>query len=263
MSTIYKNEKTNLQTVVGTVKSIDDTRTNMVVEAEKRTRDTNGKIVISTEEVKVASMTPIEEEIKVGYTTTVVGEMFRGALQADAILKPYDYYENKDLAWVQGLVLFASMNEEKNPDGSPRLKQDGTPKKPHFDVTVKVNDGEKFVNHIIRIYDGKDGGEIERAKKLFGKFNKDTNRIRVTFITSPGQEYSSPSKDGQYTNHYMSHLGYRKLDLEYLDQKEKAQDKNVAKPEKTEPVAPAHENGMEATNGIGQEMEPDMENMFS
>jgi hypothetical protein len=124
------------------------------------------------------------------------------------------------------------MNEEKNADGTARLRQDGSPRKPHYDVTVSVKGEEHYVDHVIRVYDSPNAqkSNIETMKRMFGHFNKESNRISVTFVTTPGQErsYVTMRNGNEYTNFVIDHMGYKSMDVEYLDQREKTASKEAA-----------------------------------
>ena len=170
------------------------------------------------------------------------------------------------------------MNEEMNQDGTHKVKADGvTQRQPHFDIYLSTKDmDDAYHNHVIKVYNGKtEEGKttpIERAKKMFGRFDKENNRIRVSVVTRPGQErtWTSVGKDGkEYTNSLISHMGYSAIDVDYIDQEKKkenpAQSKTPAAPAPAQP-APAQPAPAAPTQASGFETpgpEMDDEEMFN
>ena len=155
-----------------------------------------------------------------------------------------DYQEVEDVALVTGFVSFARLNEEKDENGNPRMKQDGTPRKPHFDICVSVKEDDKYVSHIISVYNSPNDSEaINRVQKTFKGFDKDTNKVTVSIVTGPGDYSSYPDKTG-VLRHQCKHLGYRMLSVNYLNQKEKTnsapqQTQTQAAPQAQAPVQQA------------------------
>lgn len=255
MSRVYRNQASGLVVVSGKIKSISEDRMVMTVTSEEYSRSIGKSEPV---ELNVSSSTPYEEEIRVGYSVTVSGyPRGKGVIHAEIAEIGNHTFETQDLAVVSGLVKFARMNEEKNADGTPKMKQDGvTPKKPHYDVTITSKDGDKYVDHVIRVYDGnrEEGkpSQTDRIAKAFSRFDRETNRIRATFVTQPGQPYSytSTGKDGkEYVNCVSTHMGYKSMDLEFIDQRERGKDAPAKKQEDKE----APQNAAPVNTGSGFE----------
>lgn len=272
---VYKNQASGLVVATGKIKSVSEDRMVMTVTSEQydRTAKKNEEV-----ELNVSSGTPFEDSFKNGYGVTVAGyQRGKGAIVADAAFIGNDYFETQDLAVVTGLVKYARLNEEKDENGAPKMKQDGkTPKKPHYDVTISVNEGDKWVDHVIRIYEGihEEGkkSQMDRAAALFSKFDKESNRIRATFVTSPGQSYSrTVTKNGkEYVNYGCSHIGFKFMDVEFVDQKEKAKNTPAAEKPESAPVqqtpaptpAPQPQAPVQSGNGFEQNLALDEDELF-
>lgn len=271
MSKIYRNQSSGITVVSGKIKSIAEDRMVMVVTTDDydRTAKKNNPV-----DLTISSGVPFEEEFKAGYSVTAAGYQHgKGVIAAEAVFTGNDSYETQDLAVVTGLVKFARMNEEKNADGSAKMKQDGTtPRKPHYDVTITVKEGDKWVDHVIKIYEGniEEGkkSQMEKAEALFKNFDKETNRIRATFVTTPGQAYHyTVNKDGkEYVNYGCSHMGYKSLDVEFLDTKEKTQGTPAVEKPQTQNAQPAQEpmqqTPVQSGAGFDQDLSIDEDEMF-
>lgn len=248
----YVNQSTGLAVVTGKIKSISDDRMVMVVTSEQydRTAGKNAEI-----EINASAGIPYDDSFKVGFGVTAAGyQRGKGTIIVESASVGNNAYETQDLAVITGFVTFAGLNEEKNADGSQKMKADGvTPRKPHFDVTIRVMEDGKAVNHVIKVYENPNEpagkGQFDRVQKLFKNFDRESNRIKATFVTQPGQAYSSKKvKDGQeYVNNFSSHIGYKSMDIEFLDQKEKGKE-DVAKeaPAQAAPVQEAPKSGFDA-----------------
>lgn len=254
----YTNSSTGMKVLMGTIKSISEDRRTMVVTTQEMDRSKNEYVPV---EYTVKTQIPFEDDYKVGFDVTAAGYGHgKGTIMAEAVLIGNSYYDDAELAIVKGFVKKAGLKSEKNEDGTPKTKRDGSIRKPHYDVTVAIHEGDKWVDHIIKLYDGNTpAGKksmIDRAQAMFGRFDRETNRIKVTFVTAPGTYESKESvgKDGKtYINNYCYHLGAKAIDIEYVDQKEKDKstpEKAVTKPtpERVEPVqdAPQQGNGFSA-----------------
>ena len=127
---------------------------------------------------------------------------------------------NETTEIISGPVHKAAYKSETNEDGTPKLKRDGTPRKPHFDVTVVVPDeaGHK-VYHSVRIYNFRDSegpSEIDKAQARFKDFvDKDQTPIEVTIVTSPAaiESWDSEWNGNPYTNYACNHLGKKSWDI--------------------------------------------------
>lgn len=264
MSRMYKSDN-GLVTMTGLVDSISEDKMSAKVTYDKWDI-TENKNVKTTDTVYTTS--PIEE--KVGDLVAVQGwvESSRGVSKiiAEIFSKENVYCEVQDgnkktgepnmKALIAGRVLFANERTEMNEDGTPKLNKAGQPRKPHFDITIATGRGEDRVTHVVKFYDfaarvGKDGKEIpaqhniERYKKAFAKFDRETNPIYVWCMTTPGSAYQTTN--GQYTNNNMSHMGATKMDLTYLNaleqtkvteqEGEKEEETPIPTPTSTTPVS--------------------------
>lgn len=260
---IYR-QKDGITVASGKIKSISDDRMHMVL----ATQDYNKteKKVIDTD-MNVVLQIPLDDSMKRGFDVTVAGYPHgKGTFMAETVLSGNDIYQTEDLTIITGFVTSVRFNEEKNEDGSPKMKQDGvTPRKPHYDISVPVQMEGKRVWHQIAVYDNdiynKDA--IEKAKRLFDKFDKETNRIKVTFVTRPGDitSYVTHGANGQeYTNYSCRHMGYQSVDVEYVDQKEKTKttptsEKSTPAPETTQPTPASTQAPVQEQNGMDKDMD--------
>ena len=239
MSKAYLNKKTMLSVVSGKIESISDNRQEATISYQEY--DYNKK-TSSTKEVHAQTMLPFDDSYQVGQKITMLG----GFVGNDFSIRQYSNtnacFEVPDLAVVTGYVISAKLNEELNQDGTHKLKRsDNTPKKPHFDITIRVMDGEREVNHVVKVYNAmqyvKDGepSQIDKIKSRFenvGFKDSETTPIRATIATAPGQEWSYTNNDIVYN--YCGHIGIRSLDLEL----EYARNREQSSPNKTTPPAP-------------------------
>lgn len=265
----YVNQTTGLAVVTGKIDSISEDRMVMVVKSQAYDR---AKKVTDEVLVNVTSNVGFDESFKPGFSVMAAGyQRGKGNIVAECASIGNESLETPDLAVVSGLVKFARLNEEKNTDGTPKMKADGvTPKKPHFDITITVNEGGKYVDHIIKVY-ANPNVEAEKSpmaimQRAFKNFDNKTNRIRATFVTQPGNSYSNTvKKDGkEYVNHACSHIGYKTFDLEYVDQKEKTTSKQTEVNQKApeEPVAEAPTNNGFDEFDNSNIVDPDYDGMF-
>lgn len=254
----YKQTGANsdgLYVVTGKVKSISEDRTVMVIESSEYVKDEKKEVPFDLELSNPVGFDA--DTFKKGFNVTAVGyqlgnqkKMAPGA----TVLSGTDVFSTEKTAVISGFVKFARLNEEKNADGTQKTKADGTtPKKPHFDITivVKDNDTGRWVNHVIQIYNSKfDDKAIEKAQKLYGNFNPETEYIKGTWVTGNGQEwnYESTGKDGKsYVNYMCSHLGVRMADVEREAKKEREQSQNgVTTPAPVQVPEPIQNSGFSA-----------------
>lgn len=263
---VYKNDKSGLMVTTGKIKSISDDRMVMVITTERYDSSQNARKEL---DITVVSGTPYEDNFKVGYTATAIGyQQGINTMTAEDVLTKNEIFETQELTIVSGLVKFARLNEEKNADGSPKMKKDGvTPKKPHYDVTISVNEGGKYVDHVIRVYDNPvpEGKKTQkdRVAAMFSKFDKDNYRIRATFVTTPGQTYTTTNvrDNKEYVNYGCTHMGFKSVDIEYLDA-----DKQMTQVQEKPTATPVKEVAQPQNNGTGFEAQDfnygDDEEMF-
>ncbi len=147
---------------------------------------------------------------------------------------------------VSGPIHKAEYKPEVNDDGTPKLKRDGTPRKPHFDVVIVVPDemGHK-VHHTIRIYNFKNAEgstEIEKAQAKFKDFKSSTETpTEITVVTSPApiNTWESEWNGRMYTNYGCDHLGKRSWDVNVVGAPARTQTAEQSAPTPAPAPAPA------------------------
>lgn len=241
MAATYTNKATGIKVASGTIKSVAADGLSMVINTQEIV---DGKAVPTEMTVKAGNTVPFDNtEYKAGLNVTAVGYVVRGYLDADVVMIGNQVYENEKLAVLTGFVKRVKYNEEKNEDGTPKMtrgtaEQPAKAKQPHFDITVTVKDEitGNYVDHRIKCYDNKseNGGKsnLDIAKALFSRFDAKDNRAIVSIVTGPGRPYSMPytKKDGtEGLSHYSDHMGFRKLDVDFIDQREKNKEAGQAK----------------------------------
>lgn len=275
MSKIYRNKETALNVLSGKIKSVAEDGLSMIVtsqEWKQHTDDKTGKRYMEANPVEFVARWAIPVPALsyfVGNDVTVVGygqgkENGHPRINVEQILTRSEVYKSEELDVVRGLVKFASYNDEKNADGTPKLKQDGqTERKPHFDITVTCRDEEndRWVNHIFPIYNTKNNpNEIDRYKKKFANFDDKTNRALVTIVTSPGQEPYAVTKsyNGEERVFWnVRHMGIKSFDLEMIDERKKTKDTPAVETEAT--PAPENTPTQDEASGFDQDFSSEFE----
>ena len=223
MSKIYRNTKTSVAVISGKVKSVAPDRKSFVISTQEWDK---GSKSFENKEIEVQSSFAFEDDIQVGGIATAVG-YFNGpaSILAQSATVKSSVFETQDLAIVSGQVVKCGLNEEKNEDGSPKLKRDGTPRKPHYDVVVAVLDDEgRRVRHMVKVYNFADVTEGEKsnidkiASRLRDFKNFEETPTCVTIVTTPGEVRSWESNfNGQvYQNFGCDHMGFKSLDVNYM-----------------------------------------------
>lgn len=263
MSKFYENHKTHLAVISGKVKSIAPDRMSVVVQTSKYDREEKREDAF---DVTIHSSTPIADSVAVGKNITACSYHDVPTDRDIALYLSSDNgaFEHGGLAVISGNVVYARYNEEKNEDGTPKMTSrrvgaDGAeippkPRTPHFDIAVSANTpdengGSKKVLYIVKEYPFKSGdtvdtSKIDRHKKLFANFDRETNGAYVTIATSPGavssvvREYNGR----EYVNTYSNHMGIYSLDVMY--EKERTRDKSAGNAEKKEDLAPVKEDSI-------------------
>lgn len=260
---MYTNTKTKMSVVSGPVLTISDDRKSITVKTQEFNNDSRK---YEDKEIAFETPQPIAENVAVGKSVTVVGyeqiDMMAGTSKwvSGYVSAGNESFEFKTLAVVNGDVVYARYNEEKNEDGSPKMTKErmgadgktvpSKPKTPHFDIGVSTmeSDGEgnqKRVLHTVKMYPDpvkdKDGhlvdgqknfDKIESMKKRFANFDKESNPMRVTIATQPGQISTSTKEyNGKvYDNTYSNHMGIYSIDIEYTKAREQNKEASNATP---------------------------------
>lgn len=224
MAKMYK-KKTGLCIVSGrvTAKEAVQQGTKVSIEVEEfdsETKKWNKKTVD-------AISNTVDEDIAVGCIATAVGyQCGISAIMASTITTgSHVFSPEPDVEIVTGMVNKAAFKPEVQEDGTPKLKRDGSPRKPHFDVSIIVpdNDGHKVI-HIIKTYNFKDSKgektEIEKAEAKFKDFqDRKSTPMAITVVTQPGMEsnWESEYNGKVYQNFASSHLGKMSWDIMPLE----------------------------------------------
>lgn len=283
MANVYKDGRkntTNTTTVTGTVKSIAADRMSFVIETGEY--DSKNKVQnVFDIKVKTGDI-PLETEYTEGQKIVCVGYPVPDMTNQGGTTLQAMFYTNKSASWeynniaiVSGKVVFARYVDEKNEDGTPKMKtytdENGKtaskPKSPHFDIGIRIAEtdetgNKKYVLHTVHQYDYKgDTKKTDRLKKLFKSFDKDSNPIYMTIITQPGSESCSVREvDGkEYTNFYCNHMGCISYDVEFLNDRVKEQGNEVSQP--AAPAAPAAPAPAPAPSGFNAAPSPVVEDL--
>lgn len=246
---IYNRRKTGLNIVSGPVKAIEPAQNGaQKVTIEVEEYDTGSKSTVKSEVTATSNV--VSDGLVVGAIATAVGYQWgKGAIMASYISVGPHVESMEDVEIISGLVQKAVYKDELNEDGSPKLKRDNTPRKPHFDISVLIPDEEGHrVSHIVKVYNfskSEDGklSNIERMQRRFNGFkDKDSTPIECTIVTAPGtvRSWESEFKGKVYQNYCCDHMGVISLDLNYLYEKESVRPEQTQTLEtSTEPVQPA------------------------
>lgn len=254
---MYEDKKSGLTYLTGKIKEIVDGKlivnTQEAVQVAKKDKDGNpmknkdGFEIKQTQwvdkEVAVTSKLDFVEgdEYKKDRVVTVIGDYNKrkGTLEADEVISkaPAKYsYEftndagvTEDVVILAGLVQFARENPELDKDGKPNVKKDGTPRKPHFDVGIRVKDADgKVVTHVVKYYDsvikGKDGQDrqiknMTACKERFANYDREKNTPFVTIKTDRGNDYvlNRQTENGEKSFFYCDHINATLPDVELVN----------------------------------------------
>lgn len=242
MSKLYTNKKAGTSVLTGKITAISEDRKTVDVTYNEYSYQEKKS---ESKTKKVLCQQPLDDSYKTGKTITAVGYVTGPVnFQPVSISNDVNVFEMQDIAFLSGHIVKAALNEEKDQEGNPKLKSDGTPRKPHFDVQMEIprNDGQ-IVHHFVKVYDTPKYQEvgqptnIEKFQKRFADFvSAQETPMYVTIATTPGQEFSFTKDDGTV---YLgcSHMGINSLDIQYEFSKEKQQGKdNGEKPKENTPA---------------------------
>ena len=226
MAKIYR-KKTGMVVLSGPVKSIAPDRMSMVLGTQSyNTKETKWV----DEEFTVQVSQPLDEMIQVGEPATAAGyQNGQASIMAQAVSAKQAVFNTEEMSVVSGFLKKAQYKDELEADGTPKLKRDGSPRKPHFDLIVIVPEGDRRVMHTIKTYNFTRAGEedkmsnIDRMKNRFKDFvNEEDTPTYVTIVTQVGQERSweSDYNNKVYENYACDHMGINSLDVEYCYDRE-------------------------------------------
>ena len=272
MAKMYK-KKTGLCIVSGkvTAKEAVQQGTKVSIEVEEfdsETKKWNKKTVD-------AISNAVDEDVAVGCVATAVGyQCGISAIMASTITTGAHVFDPEpDVEIITGVVNKASFKPEVQEDGTPKLKRDGSPRKPHFDVSIIVpdNDGHKVI-HIIKVYNYKDvkgdKAEIEKAEAKFKDFqDRKSTPMAITVVTQPGQEsnWESEYNGKVYQNFASSHLGKMSWDIIPLEEtpvRENNQQVQTTSTQTVQPQAPVQQTQPVAQSAPTQTAAPQPEKVY-
>jgi len=284
---MYEDKKSGLTYLTGKIKEIVDGKlivnTQEAVQSTKKDKDGNpmknkdGFEIKQTQwvdkEVAVTSKLDFVEgdEYKKDRVVTVIGDYNKrkGTLEADEVISkaPAKYqYEftndagvTEDVVILAGLVQFARENPELDKDGKPNVKKDGTPRKPHFDVGIRVKDADgKVVTHVVKYYDsvikGKDGQDrqiknMTACKERFAGYDREKNTPFVTIKTDRGNDYvlNRQTENGEKSFFYCDHINATLPDVELVNYVANKNRNNTQQAQATQ-EQPTQSSGFEQDN---------------
>lgn len=284
---MYEDKKSGLTYLTGKIKEIVDGKlivnTQEAVQVAKKDKDGNpmknkdGFEIKQTQwvdkEVAVTSKLDFVEgdEYKKDRVVTVIGDYNKrkGTLEADEVISKapakyqYEYTNDngvtEDVVILAGLVQFARENPELDKDGKPNVKKDGTPRKPHFDVGIRVKDADgKVVTHVVKYYDsvikGKDGQDrqiknMTACKERFANYDREKNTPFVTIKTDRGNDYvlNRQTENGEKSFFYCDHINATLPDVELVNYVANKNRNNTQQAQATQ-EQPTQSSGFEQDN---------------
>lgn len=241
MSKMYTSKKAGYSVLSGTIKSIADDRMSMVV--SYREYDPQKKKAEIKDKNVVSPMQPIDASYKEKDSVTILGGILGQDFQIQRITNKSAVFEVPQLSVVSGYIEKVRYADEKDENGNPKLKVNGQPKKPHFDIFVTVEEEDKVVHHIMKIYDSikfHKEGEPTNIEKYQAKFadrtladgtflqgfkSPDETPIRVTIATQPGTSFAYQGDESVYYG--CNHLGISSIDLDFQYQRTIKKENNL------------------------------------
>lgn len=226
MSKMYRR-KSGLIIVSGKASSVKAVPTGKEVEIIVKEYDSELRKVV--EKPIIAISNSVDEEVAVGKIVVAIGyQAGMDIINASSITAGPSIRFVEDIEVISGPVSRAMFNSELDENGQPKTKRDGNPRKPHFDVTVRVPDEEGHnVSHRVRIYNYTktlnpgDKTEIEKMETMFENWvNKEETPIFAVIATKPGTHSSFESEyNGKiYQNYMCDHMGKYSIDLNWKDE---------------------------------------------
>ena len=228
MAKVFR-KKTGLNVVSGVVKAVDLAQNGAkkvvitVSEKNQQTKKWEDKDVAVTSTI-------VDDGVTVGAIATAAGYLWGSSNIMGTYISSGPHVEELDeVAIISGVVQKAAYKDELNEDGTPKLTRSGTPRKPHFDISVMVPDEEGHrVIHIVKVYNFnkvEDGqlSNIDKMKKRFADFkDKDSTPTECTIVTGPGnvRTWDSEFNGKVYHNYCCDHMGIQSLDLNFLYERE-------------------------------------------
>lgn len=226
MSKLFRR-KTGLIIASGAVVGIDNQPEGKTVKIS--IREYNGQLKDWNDRIINAVSNSVDDNVAVGCIATAIGyQSGIDTIFASSVTTGNKTRYIEDIEVVTGRVYKAELKTETNEDGSQKLKRDGSPRKPHFDITIPVLDEEGHnVLHRIKIYNFKETAdsnketEIQKAERIFKNFvDKDETPVEATIVTRPGSNSSweSEYRGKIYQNFASDHLGKDSWDFNWLNE---------------------------------------------
>lgn len=269
----YYRRKTGLIIVSGVVSQItEDPAGGKTVKTTVREFDST--IKEWKEREIIIKSNSVDDDVTTGCVVTAIGyQSGIDTIFASSVTTGNKLRYIEDIEVVSGRVYKAELNEEKNEDGTQKLKRDGTPRKPHFDITIRIPDEDGHnVIHRVKIYNFKEDpqkkreSEIEKAQRIFKNFvNKDETPVEAVIVTKPGNtsSWESEFKGKIYQNFASDHLGKESYDFNWLEAQPEDQQSKEAQHTSARTPEPQHTQEQPASvKEAAQNTQPVMENTY-
>lgn len=191
-----------------------------IEEFDKQTKERKKRLI-------TAVSNSVDDDVATGKIVTAIGyQSGMDIITAHSITAGASLKYIEDVEVISGPVHKVEYKAEVNENGTPKLKRDGQPRKPHFDVTIRVPDEQGHnVSHRVKIYNFAkpraegDRTEIEKAQKIFERFvDREETPVFATIVTKPGTTSSWESEyNGRvYQNFASDHLGRLSWDFNWM-----------------------------------------------
>ena len=175
MSRLYRR---NTGLIIVSGKAVDVRNNPVGKEVEIEVEEVNRQTRERTKNIITAVSNSVDDDVAVGKIVTAIGyQSGMNIITAHSITAGPSVRFIEDVEVISGPIHKVEYKAEVNEDGTPKLKRDGQPRKPHFDVTIRVPDEQGHnVSHRVKIYNfakPKEAGErteIEKAQKIFERF---------------------------------------------------------------------------------------------
>lgn len=261
MSKLYRRKESGLIILSGEVMGVEsDGKGSKTVKILVREYD--AALKEWKERIVNAVSSAADDDVVTGCIATAIG--YQGGVDtvfASSVTTGAKKRYIEDIEVLSGPVYKAEFNSEMNADGTQRLKRDGSPRKPHFDITIRIPSEEGHnILHRVKIYNYKENAgnsrdtEIEKVQRIFKDWiDRKETPVEAVIVTKPGQDSSweSEYRGKIYQNFACDHLGKLSWDFNWLNKKEKENGTKAS----ANPSAPAP--------GSGPEREPEHSSSYS
>lgn len=207
-----KMEQKRMTMISGTVKEVL-TSGVVSIDYEKWEKGTNGNPgkFVTKNDIKQLENQALTDNLNAGdyvifaqYPNGTKDLIRAGEWRDSGSIKNDKGYE-QGITIINGQIIYAALKDEAG-----KIRTDGTPKKPHFDILVKTNDN---IVHVIHIYNSGQyhTDDIEIAEKKFKEYVAGA-KGRGTFVTELSHNQYT-QENGEYTNNYREYFGMLNLKI--------------------------------------------------